>query len=142
MDQILVRTYEAARTTKSSHVANKTKLLPYQSIVFHLSNGLWGRWLWYPIGVWNGLRSTNPIRTEGKVFFPGKMAAPTVVGDAEVGLESVFPQELGLFCDAFQAETRYRLCGHELSIAHYHGARLGVAAPVWEAVSCSWSPLA
>ncbi|XP_062975758.1 EEF1A lysine methyltransferase 3 [Elgaria multicarinata webbii] len=61
------------------------------------------------------------------------MAAPTVASDVEVGLESVFPRELGLFADAFPAETRYRLCGHELSIAQYHGAHLGVAAPVWEA---------
>ncbi|XP_053150987.1 EEF1A lysine methyltransferase 3 isoform X4 [Hemicordylus capensis] len=59
------------------------------------------------------------------------MAAPSVAGD--VGLESVFPQELGLFADAFPVETRYRLCGHELSITQHHGARLGVAAPVWEA---------
>nr|XP_056720730.1 EEF1A lysine methyltransferase 3 [Euleptes europaea] len=61
------------------------------------------------------------------------MAAPRAASDGEVGLESVFPQELGLFADAFPAETRYRLCGHELSIAQHHGSRLGVAAPVWEA---------
>ncbi|XP_020640257.3 EEF1A lysine methyltransferase 3 [Pogona vitticeps] len=61
------------------------------------------------------------------------MAAPTSAGDVEVGLASVFPQEIGLFSDAFPVETRYRLCGHELSIAQYYGARLGVAAPVWEA---------
>ncbi|KAL8163933.1 UNVERIFIED_CONTAM: EEF1A lysine methyltransferase 3 [Gekko kuhli] len=61
------------------------------------------------------------------------MAAPRVASDVEVGLESVFPQELGLFADAFTAETCYRLCGHELSIVQHHGSRLGVAAPVWEA---------
>ncbi|XP_015676030.1 EEF1A lysine methyltransferase 3 [Protobothrops mucrosquamatus] len=54
-------------------------------------------------------------------------------GDVEAGLQSVFPQELELFADAFPVQTRYRLCGHELSIIQYHGARLGVAAPVWEA---------
>nr|XP_060618804.1 EEF1A lysine methyltransferase 3 [Anolis sagrei ordinatus] len=62
------------------------------------------------------------------------MAAPRSAGEAaEAGLESVFPQELGLFAEAFPAEARYRLCGHELSIAQHHGGRLGVAAPVWEA---------
>ncbi|XP_063149863.1 EEF1A lysine methyltransferase 3 isoform X2 [Candoia aspera] len=61
------------------------------------------------------------------------MAALRFAGDVEVGLESVFPQELELFADAFPVQTRYRLCGHELSITQYHGARLGVAAPVWEA---------
>lgn len=58
-----------------------------------------------------------------------------LAADAEAGLESVFPQELGLFADAFPVEARYRFCGHELSIAQHHGAQLGVAAPVWEAVS-------
>ncbi|XP_026570546.1 EEF1A lysine methyltransferase 3 [Pseudonaja textilis] len=61
------------------------------------------------------------------------MAALVLAGDVEVGLESVFPQELELFADAFPVQTRYRLCGQELSITQYHGARLGVAAPVWEA---------
>ncbi|XP_063149862.1 EEF1A lysine methyltransferase 3 isoform X1 [Candoia aspera] len=68
------------------------------------------------------------------------MAALRFAGDVEVGLESVFPQELELFADAFPVQTRYRLCGHELSITQYHGARLGVAAPVWEAVSASPDP--
>ncbi|XP_032994358.1 EEF1A lysine methyltransferase 3 [Lacerta agilis] len=56
-----------------------------------------------------------------------------IAADVEPGLESVFPQELGLFADAFPVESRYRFCGHELSIAQHHGAQLGVAAPVWEA---------
>ncbi|XP_042311827.1 EEF1A lysine methyltransferase 3 isoform X1 [Sceloporus undulatus] len=61
--------------------------------------------------------------------------APEREGEMEAALESVFPRELGLFAEVFPAETRYRLCGHELSIAQHHGGRLGVAAPVWEAVS-------
>ncbi|XP_054859910.1 EEF1A lysine methyltransferase 3 [Eublepharis macularius] len=61
------------------------------------------------------------------------MAAPRVASDVEAGLESVFPQELGLFADVFPTETRYQFCGHELSIAQHHGSHLGVAAPVWEA---------
>lgn len=63
------------------------------------------------------------------------MAAPAAGGEVEAALELVFPQELGLFADAFPVETPYQLCGHELSIAQYYGAKLGVAAPVWEAVS-------
>ncbi|KAG8129533.1 hypothetical protein E2320_016206 [Naja naja] len=37
------------------------------------------------------------------------MAALVFAGDVEVGLESVFPQELELFADAFPVQTRYRL---------------------------------
>ncbi|XP_075757837.1 EEF1A lysine methyltransferase 3 isoform X2 [Pelodiscus sinensis] len=54
-------------------------------------------------------------------------------GAGPEGLEAVFPRELGLFADAFPEETRYGFCGHVLTIAQHHGARLGVAAPVWEA---------
>uniref|UniRef100_A0A8C3S729 EEF1A lysine methyltransferase 3 n=1 Tax=Chelydra serpentina TaxID=8475 RepID=A0A8C3S729_CHESE len=54
-------------------------------------------------------------------------------GAAPEGLEAVFPREVGLFADAFPEETRYGFCGHVLTIAQHHGARLGVAAPVWEA---------
>uniref|UniRef100_A0ACB8EMD2 Uncharacterized protein n=1 Tax=Sphaerodactylus townsendi TaxID=933632 RepID=A0ACB8EMD2_9SAUR len=61
------------------------------------------------------------------------MAASRVASEAEAGLESVCPQDLGLFADTFPAESRYRFCGHELNIAQHHGSRLGVAAPVWEA---------
>ncbi|XP_074836335.1 EEF1A lysine methyltransferase 3 [Carettochelys insculpta] len=49
------------------------------------------------------------------------------------GLEAVFPRELELFADAFPEETSYSFCGHVLTIGQHHGARLGVAAPVWEA---------
>ncbi|XP_064354516.1 EEF1A lysine methyltransferase 3 [Dromaius novaehollandiae] len=48
-------------------------------------------------------------------------------------LEAVFPRDPALFADAFPEESRYRLCGRDLRIAQHHGARLGVAAPVWEA---------
>uniref|UniRef100_A0A8D0GQI3 EEF1A lysine methyltransferase 3 n=1 Tax=Sphenodon punctatus TaxID=8508 RepID=A0A8D0GQI3_SPHPU len=61
------------------------------------------------------------------------MAAPTAEEEAEGVLALVFPRDLELFADAFPVETCYRLCGHELRIAQHHGARLGVAAPVWEA---------
>ncbi|ETE61267.1 Methyltransferase-like protein 21B, partial [Ophiophagus hannah] len=53
------------------------------------------------------------------------MAALVFAGDVEVGLESVFPQELELFADAFPVQTRYRLCGQELSITHKEGELSG-----------------
>ncbi|XP_067170045.1 EEF1A lysine methyltransferase 3 [Apteryx mantelli] len=66
------------------------------------------------------------------------MAAPREApgGHVEAGagaLEAVFPRDPALFADSFPEESRYRLCGRVLRISQHHGARLGVAAPVWEA---------
>ncbi|XP_044533735.1 EEF1A lysine methyltransferase 3 [Gracilinanus agilis] len=47
--------------------------------------------------------------------------------------ESVFPREDGLFADSYTEESRFHFCGHVLSIKQSFGARLGVAAPVWDA---------
>ncbi|XP_053868721.1 EEF1A lysine methyltransferase 3 [Malaclemys terrapin pileata] len=67
------------------------------------------------------------------VEFGGAVAAREPPEAAPEGLEAVFPRDVGLFADAFPEETRYGFCGHVLTIAQHHGARLGVAAPVWEA---------
>ncbi|KAJ1218679.1 hypothetical protein NDU88_006256 [Pleurodeles waltl] len=49
-------------------------------------------------------------------------------------MEDVFPlEEVGLFCDSYSEESRFQYCGRELRITQNFGARLGVAAPVWEA---------
>ncbi|XP_025048470.1 EEF1A lysine methyltransferase 3 isoform X3 [Alligator sinensis] len=63
------------------------------------------------------------------------MAAPrrAHVEGAEA-LDAVFPRDVALFADAFPAEARYHFCGYGLRIAQHHGSRLGVAAPVWEAL--------
>ncbi|XP_029357710.1 EEF1A lysine methyltransferase 3 isoform X1 [Echeneis naucrates] len=45
-----------------------------------------------------------------------------------------FPADDGLFADTFSLEDRYNVCGEELKIRQLFGAKLGVAAPVWEAV--------
>ncbi|XP_029357711.1 EEF1A lysine methyltransferase 3 isoform X2 [Echeneis naucrates] len=44
-----------------------------------------------------------------------------------------FPADDGLFADTFSLEDRYNVCGEELKIRQLFGAKLGVAAPVWEA---------
>ncbi|XP_039370217.1 EEF1A lysine methyltransferase 3 isoform X4 [Mauremys reevesii] len=72
------------------------------------------------------------------VEFGGAVAAREPPEAAPEGLEAVFPREVGLFADAFPEETRYGFCGHVLTIAQHHGARLGVAAPVWEAKLNFW----
>ncbi|XP_059575319.1 EEF1A lysine methyltransferase 3 isoform X2 [Alligator mississippiensis] len=86
-----------------------------------------------PIGASRRAEWANPRRRESS---GRKMAAPRCahVEGAEA-LDAVFPRDVGLFADAFPAEARYHFCGHGLRIAQHHGARLGVAAPVWEAVS-------
>ncbi|XP_030054161.1 EEF1A lysine methyltransferase 3 [Microcaecilia unicolor] len=49
-------------------------------------------------------------------------------------MEEVFPRdEAELFSDAYTEESRYCFCGRQLQIRQQYGARLGVAAPVWEA---------
>ncbi|XP_029450794.1 EEF1A lysine methyltransferase 3 [Rhinatrema bivittatum] len=49
-------------------------------------------------------------------------------------MEDVFPRdERALFSDTYTEESRYQFCGRELTISQTFGARLGVAAPVWEA---------
>uniref|UniRef100_A0A8C8VNL3 EEF1A lysine methyltransferase 3 n=1 Tax=Pelusios castaneus TaxID=367368 RepID=A0A8C8VNL3_9SAUR len=64
---------------------------------------------------------------------PGASSLALAGREPQAGLEAVFPREVGLFADTFPEETRYGFCGHVLIIAQHHGARLGVAAPVWEA---------
>lgn len=46
-----------------------------------------------------------------------------------------FPVDDCLFAETFSQENLYSLVGHELKIRQVFGANLGVAAPVWEAVS-------
>ncbi|XP_077769723.1 EEF1A lysine methyltransferase 3 isoform X1 [Canis aureus] len=43
------------------------------------------------------------------------------------------PQEVGLFADSYSEKSRFCFCGHVLSITQNFGARLGVAARVWDA---------
>lgn len=52
----------------------------------------------------------------------------------ELEPESVFPREVRLFADSYSEKSRFRFCGHVLSITQNFGCRLGVAARVWEAV--------
>ncbi|XP_017502680.1 EEF1A lysine methyltransferase 3 isoform X2 [Manis javanica] len=51
----------------------------------------------------------------------------------ELEPESVFPREVRLFADSYSEKSRFRFCGHVLSITQNFGCRLGVAARVWEA---------
>ncbi|XP_062453081.1 EEF1A lysine methyltransferase 3 [Rhea pennata] len=63
---------------------------------------------------------------------PGGLAGAGA-GAAAAAALALLPHDPALFADAFPEERRYRLCGRVLRIAQHHGARLGVAAPVWEA---------
>ncbi|XP_025900871.1 EEF1A lysine methyltransferase 3 [Nothoprocta perdicaria] len=54
-------------------------------------------------------------------------------GSGGGALLAALPRCPALFADAFPERRRYRLCGRVVRIAQHHGARLGVAAPVWEA---------
>ncbi|XP_038608777.1 EEF1A lysine methyltransferase 3 [Tachyglossus aculeatus] len=55
------------------------------------------------------------------------------MAEREGSVEPELPLAAGLFADSFPEEARFRFCGHRLSIAQRFGARLGVAAPVWDA---------
>ncbi len=46
-----------------------------------------------------------------------------------------FPVDDCLFAETFSQDAVYSLIGQELKIRQVFGANLGVAAPVWEAVS-------
>ncbi len=46
-----------------------------------------------------------------------------------------FPVDDCLFAETFSQDAVYSLVGQELKIRQVFGANLGVAAPVWEAVS-------
>ncbi|XP_069509458.1 EEF1A lysine methyltransferase 3 [Ambystoma mexicanum] len=49
-------------------------------------------------------------------------------------MDEVFPlEETALFSESFCEETLFQYCGRQLRITQNYGARLGVAAPVWEA---------
>lgn len=49
--------------------------------------------------------------------------------------EDVFPADDDLFEDTFSADCVYKFCGEEFKINQAFSANLGVAAPVWDAVS-------
>lgn len=49
--------------------------------------------------------------------------------------EDIFPADDDLFDETFSADCVYTFCGEELKINQAFSANLGVAAPVWDAVS-------
>ncbi|XP_068121240.1 EEF1A lysine methyltransferase 3 [Hyperolius riggenbachi] len=54
--------------------------------------------------------------------------------EEESGLSDVLPRDLAsLFSDTYTEESHYQFCGQQLRITQLYGARLGVAAPVWDA---------
>lgn len=62
---------------------------------------------------------------------------------AEYGEEEGFmlPVDDGLFADTFSDDSVYKFIGQELKISQVFSANLGVAAPVWDAVSSLLTPL-
>lgn len=49
--------------------------------------------------------------------------------------EDIFPADDDLFEETFSADCVYKFCGEEFKINQAFSANLGVAAPVWDAVS-------
>lgn len=61
--------------------------------------------------------------------------AAQTIADMNGAHMEVFPVEDGLFEETFISDSVYKFCGEEFKITQAFSANLGVAAPVWDAVS-------